>query len=299
MQTSCTVLEENIASTPLDFEVQRTLKKGVEAEGVGVFTGEKAAIRLLPSEVSGVVFKRVDLPGHPCLPARLEYVQGTPRCTVLGHQGVSVQTVEHLLAALKAFQIHNVMVEISGPEVPIFDGSSVRFVEMLREAEAVELDARRPVYTLQAPVSWSQGGVHLVGLPSSEYRVSYTLHYPTAPVIGTQFYSILVNKENFEKEVASCRTFSVYEEIAPLIERGLVKGGSLESAVVFKENQVMNPEGLRFSNEPVRHKLLDLIGDLSLMPFSFKGHILAICSGHYSNNEFAKQMFNHIKMENL
>lgn len=299
MQTSCTVLEENFGAAGFDFEVQRTLKRSVEAEGVGVFTGERATIRLFPSEVSGVVFKRVDLPGHPCLPARLEYVQGTPRCTVLGHQGVSVQTVEHLLAALKALQIHNVLVEISGPEVPIFDGSSAYFVDMLREAGCIELESRRPVYALQTPVYWSQGGVHLIGLPSSEYRVSYTLHYPNAPVIGTQFYSVAVKEEIFEKEIAPCRTFSVYEEIAPLIERGLVKGGSLESAVVFKENQVMNPEGLRFSDEPVRHKLLDLIGDLSLMPISFKGHILAICSGHYSNNEFAKKMFNHIKMENL
>ncbi len=225
-------------------------------------------------------------------------MQGTPRCTLIGTDGVCVQTVEHILAALRAFEIDNVRIEISGPEVPIFDGSSARFVEMIQTAGIVDLDGKKNIYSIEAPVFWSQGDIHLIALPSHEYRISYTLHYPYSSAIGSQFYSVKVDQEHFEKEIAPCRTFSVYEEIAPMIEKGLVKGGSLENAVIIKDNQVINPEGLRFPDEMVRHKVLDLIGDLSLVPVPFIAHIIAIRSGHASNNAFAKELFNHIKMEN-
>ena len=229
----------------------------------------------------------------------LECVQGTPRCTILGQDGVYVQTVEHILAALKAFKIDNALIEISGAEVPIFDGSSLPFVEMLHSAGTVEQEKRKTVYTITSPVFWSQGDIHLVALPSDEYRVTYTLHYPHCSLIGSQFCSVVVNQDSFEKEIAPCRTFSIYEEIAPMIEKGLVKGGRLDNAVIIKENRVINPEGLRFADEMVRHKVLDLIGDLSLVPVSFLAHIIAVRSGHSSNNAFAKELFNHIRAETL
>lgn len=277
----------------------RTLARDVSAEGVGVFTGEKVAIRLLPAtEEKGIVFRRIDLPGKPLLPAHLDYVQGTPRCTVLGDRGVYIYTVEHLLAALKAMDIHHAEVEISGSEVPIFDGSSLPFLEMLDLAGSCDLDGSVSQYSLLSPVFWSQGNIQIIALPSSEYRISYTLHYPQAPCIGTQFYSTRIHPEEFAREIAPCRTFSIYEEVAPLIAKGLIRGGSLDSAVVIRDNRVANPEGLRFSDEMVRHKILDLVGDLSLIPVDFVAHIVAIRSGHASNNAFAKELFNHIQMEN-
>ena len=278
---------------------QRSLQRSIAAAGIGVFTGEKVSIKLCPSGANtGIVFQRIDLPQCPTLPARSEFVQGTPRCTLIGNGQYSVQTVEHLLAALRAYSIDNVLIEISGGEVPIFDGSSQRFVAMIEEAGILELEEKKDCYKLKTPIFWSQGEIHLIALPSDEYRISYTLHYPHSLTIGTQFYTFALDQERFKKEIAPCRTFSIYEEIAPMIERGLVKGGSLDNAVIIKEDVVVNPDGLRFPDEMVRHKVLDLIGDLSLVP-PFLAHVIAVRSGHASNNAFAKELFNHIIMENL
>lgn len=278
---------------------QRTLRGSVSAAGIGLFTGEKISITLCPAEAnSGIVFKRVDLPEQPVLPARSDYVQATPRCTIIGSGNVIVQTVEHLLAALRAYNIDNILIEISGGEVPIFDGSSRHFVELIEKAGICELDVERELYRLRAPIFWSQGDTHLIALPCDEYRISYTLHYPHSSTIGTQFYSFVLDQERFKNEIASCRTFSIYEEIALMIEKGLVKGGSLENAIIIKGDAIVNPEGLRFPDEMARHKILDLIGDLSLVP-PFLAHVVAVRSGHASNNAFAKELLNHIKMENM
>ncbi|MBI2810214.1 MAG: UDP-3-O-acyl-N-acetylglucosamine deacetylase [Candidatus Melainabacteria bacterium] len=278
---------------------QRTLRRSISAEGTGLFTGKKVSIRLCPAEDNtGIVFERVDLPHRPLLPALSEFVQGTPRCTVIGNGKDTVQTVEHLLAALRAYGINNLRIEISADEVPIFDGSSLKFVELIEEAGISDLDSDVEVIKITSPVYWSKGDIHLIALPSDEYRISYTLHYPHSAAIGTQFFTFALDQEGFKNEIASCRTFSIYEEIAPMIEKGLVKGGSLENAVIIKEDAVINPEGLRFTDEMARHKVLDLIGDLSLMP-PFLAHVIAVRSGHASNNAFAKELLNHIKMENM
>jgi UDP-3-O-[3-hydroxymyristoyl] N-acetylglucosamine deacetylase len=277
---------------------QRTLQRSVSAVGVGLFSGEKVSIRLCPvEENTGIVFQRVDLPHRPILPARSEYVQGTPRCTITGNGKDFVQTVEHLLAALRAYNIDNVLIEISSYEVPIFDGSSLHFVAMIEEAGICELKSEKKIFRLKMPIFWSKGDIHLIALPSEEYRISYTLHYPHSTTIGTQFYTFVLDQEGFKNEIASCRTFSIYEEIAPMIEKGLIKGGSLGNAIIIKEDAVVNPDGLRYPDEMVRHKILDLIGDLSLVP-PFLAHVVAVRSGHASNNAFAKELFNHIKMEN-
>lgn len=277
---------------------QRTLQSSVSAAGMGVFSGEKVLLRLSPAEVNtGVVFQRVDLPHKPILPARSEYVQGTPRCTIIGSNQGTVQTVEHLLAALRAYEIDNVFIEISGGEVPIFDGSSAQFVAMIEAAGTCEQDAEKQIIRLKIPVYWSDGEVHLIALPSDEYRLSYTLHYPHSKTIGTQFYTFVLDSLRFKNEIAPSRTFSVYEEIAPMIEKGLVKGGSLDNAVIIKDDEVVNQGGLRFPDEMARHKILDLIGDLSLVP-PFTAHVIAARSGHGSNNAFAKQLSKQIKMEN-
>lgn len=298
MSFPCELMTVKNSSPTLKKMNQRTLLRRVSAAGIGLFSGEKVSISLCPAPVNtGVIFKRVDLPGSPVLPARVEYVQGTPRCTIIGNGEVFVQTVEHLLAALRAYDIDNVLIEISNCEVPIFDGSSLYFVSMIEEAGICKLEEEKELIRLKKPLFWSQGNIHLIALPSDEYRISYTLHYPHSKVIGTQFYTFLLDPERFKSEIASSRTFSIYEEIAPMIEKGLVKGGSLENAIIIKGDKVVNPEGLRFPDEMARHKVLDLIGDLSLVP-PFLAHVIAVRSGHASNNDFAKQFINHIKAEN-
>ncbi len=299
MSFPCTLPEVQKSSLANERAKQRTLKRSASVSGVGVFTGEKATLRLCPAEAdTGIIFQRMDLPHKPFLPAALEHVQGTPRCTMIGIQGALIQTVEHLLSALKAYHIDNALIEITGPEVPILDGSAAGFVEMIEKAGVTVLNEERTRGRLETPVYWTQKDTHLIALPSDEYRVSYTLHYPHSDFIGSQYYSFVVDEEGFKQEIAPSRTFSLYEDVAPLIEKGLLKGGSLDAGVLIKDNAVANPEGLRFKDEPVRHKILDLIGDLSLNAVSFSAHIIAIRSGHTSNIAFAKELAKHIKMEN-
>jgi UDP-3-O-[3-hydroxymyristoyl] N-acetylglucosamine deacetylase len=275
---------------------QYTLKKPISGRGTGLFTGREVSLTLIPAPVgTGIVFRRVDLPQAPQIPALADFVSSTPRCTVIGKGECTVQTVEHLLSALKAYDIGNLIIEISGPEVPIFDGSSLAFVKLIEEAGLQRQEEDGKLLVLEQPIFWSEGGIHIVALPSEECRFSYTLHYPQCKVIGSQFYTFVLTPESFKREIAPARTFSIYEEIAPMIEKGLVRGGSLDCAVLIKEGVVANPGGLRFSDEMARHKVLDLIGDLPPL----RAHIIAICSGHTSNNAFAKHLLNFIKVETL
>jgi UDP-3-O-[3-hydroxymyristoyl] N-acetylglucosamine deacetylase len=277
---------------------QQTVSQSDFLEGSGLFTGEKCFLRLCPAPVNtGVLFKRIDLPKNKYIPATLDFVQATPRCTLLGDHEVRVQTVEHLLAALKAYEIDNVIVEISGSEIPILDGSSMLFVDLIEKCGIVEQDLPLHAKTLEQPVYFSQGDIHLIAIPSDEYRISYTLHYPNSSLLRAQFYSTVINPETFKREIAPCRTFALYEEIAPLVEKGLIKGGGLENALIIKDGAILNPEGARFPEEMARHKVLDLVGDLSLMGISFTAHIIAIRSGHASNVQFARKLLNQITME--
>jgi UDP-3-O-[3-hydroxymyristoyl] N-acetylglucosamine deacetylase len=294
---SCETSVAEIFHAPLRRK-QQTLKRSFSVSGIGVFTGEVTTLRLSPLEGNrGIIFKRTDLPSQPEIPAKLEYLKSTPRCTLLANNEASVQTVEHLLAALKAYEVDNVLIEISGPEVPIMDGSSLPFVRLIEESGVAPQRAVKQLLKLSNPFFWSQGDVHLIALPDEHYRLSYTLHYPHSPFIGSQFYSITLDPERFKTEIAPSRTFSLHQEIAPMIEKGFLKGGSLQNGVVIDEKGIMNPEGLRFRDEMVRHKILDLIGDLALIK-SFVAHIIAVRSGHASNHAFALELSNHIQGEN-
>jgi UDP-3-O-[3-hydroxymyristoyl] N-acetylglucosamine deacetylase len=168
---------------------------------------------------------------------------------------------------------------------------------MIEEVGVVELDTQLTPVSLKHPVYYSCGDIHLVALPSDEYRISYTLHYPKTAVIKSQYYSGVVSKDRFIKDLAPCRTFALYEEISYLMDNGLIKGGSLDNAVVIMNDVVLSKEGLRFDDEMVRHKVLDLIGDLSLVGIPFNAHIIAICSGHHSNVELAKKIYSQITTE--
>lgn len=278
-------------------ENQRTLKQTMTIQGNGLFTGCKTTIKFIPApEGYGIVFRRVDLKSRPDLPAVVENVRGTPRCTILGDEQVSIQTVEHLLSALKAFEIDNLLIEIDGPEVPSCDGSAMPFVQMIEDAGVEVQTQTRKFARLKQPIFWSSGDVHLIALPSEDFKVSYTLNYPNSKLLGAQFYTLTVSSRSFKEEIAPARTFSLYEEIVPLIEKGNIKGGSLENAVIIKDDAVLNPEGLRFQDEMVRHKILDLIGDLSLVGTSFAAHVIALRSGHFSNTSLAREISNYLNM---
>lgn len=278
---------------------QRTLRDTTSFSGIGIHTGREVGLRFCPAkEGTGIVFKRVDLPGQPIIPATVEYVQDTARSTTIGIKDIHIHTVEHVLSAIKAYNIDNLSIEITSIEPPVGNGSADVFVEMIEKVGIREQDHQVPIVKLQQPVYWSEGDIHIVALPYSGYRISYTLSYPESHLLSGQFHSIELNEERFKQEIANCRTFSLYKEISFLIDKGLIKGGSLDNAVVIKDDVILSKGGLFFPNEMARHKILDLIGDLSLVGFDFHAHIIAIRSGHASNFAFAKRLLKYITMEN-
>ena len=277
---------------------QRTLKKEAKFSGIGLHTGHDVVMRFCPApEGTGIKFQRSDLPGKPIIPATVDYVQSTARSTNIGIGNVRVYTVEHVLAALRAYRVDNLVIDVSGPEPPVGNGSSDVFVEMIEDTGIVEQDGMRPVISLKSPISWTDSEAYIVAVPYDGYKISYTLHYPESSAIGTQFFELEVGAESFKREIAPCRTFAKYEEVSLLMDRGLIKGGSLDNAVVVKDDVVLSKEGLKFPDEMVRHKILDLIGDLSLVGFDFHAHVLAVRTGHTSNVEFARELYKNITVE--
>lgn len=270
---------------------QKTLKKEVVFHGKSLFLGQDVAVRLIPAAPNtGIIFRRSDLPDMPIIAAKTEQVKDATRCTKVSEGNHSVQTIEHFMAAVQASEIDNLIVDISGPEMPIFDGSAEPFIRFIDQAGVMEQDESKAVYVLEQPVSWNQGDMHLVAVPSEEYRISYTLHYPQSPYLRSQYYSCVVKPEIFRKEIAPCRTFTLYQEIAPLIEKGLLKHANLDCGVVIDGEKVLNPEGVRFPDEMVRHKILDIIGDFALLGCTFCAHIIAIKTGHAANHVVAKEL---------
>ncbi len=281
-------------------EMQKTVRKEGFASGVGLFTGEKVSLKICPAlPDTGIVFKRTDLAGSPEIPALISFVRSAPRCTCLATDRASVLMVEHLLSALCAYGVDNAVIEVEGPELLAADGSSQIFVELIEKAELeVQSEPRRYVRVSQ-PIYWAQGEVLLVALPSEEFRLSYTMHYPHSPLLRSQYYSFVVQPLRYKAEIAPCRTFSLYEEIVPFIEKGIIKGGGLENALVIQGGRVLNPDGARFEDEMVRHKILDLIGDLALIGAPLLAHVVAVRSGHASNAAFAKTLFDAMNLGRL
>lgn len=276
----------------------RTLKQEVAFAGIGIHTGEVVSMRFCPAkEGSGISFKRVDIPGQPIIPATVEYVCDTSRSTTIGIGKMRIHTIEHVLAALAAYQIDNLTIELNNIEPPVGNGSSDVFVNMIERAGVEEQEGVRPIVKILKPLYWSEGDIHLCAIPSNNLRISYTLNYPESPLLKAQFHSLVVDSRSFKAEIASCRTFSRYEEIAKLIDHGLIKGGSLDNAVIIKEDVAFSKNGLFFPDEMVRHKILDMIGDFSLVGFDFHAHVMAIRSGHASNYAFAQKLYQYITSE--
>ncbi len=276
---------------------QKTLKAPAEFSGIGIHTGKNVSMRFLPAPAStGILFRRVDLPSQPLIPATVEYVVETSRSTTLGLQEIRIHTVEHVLSALRAYEIDNLYIEIDNIEPPVGNGSSDVFVEMIEDAGILEQEEQIMPLMLKEPVYHSEEGIHLVALPADNYKISYTLSYPEHPLLKAQYHSIELNSDSFKREIAPCRTFSLYEEVSYLIDRGLIKGGSLDNAVVIKGDAVFSKGGLFYPDEMVRHKILDLIGDLSLVGLPFSAHVIAIRSGHAANVALAKKLLNALTM---
>lgn len=277
---------------------QRTLARPITLSGIGVHTGQEVTMKFLPAKDNhGIAFRRTDLPNTPVVPATVQYVCDTSRSTTIGVANKFIHTVEHVLAAVRAFDIDNLCIEVSNVEPPICEGNSVAFVDMIEQAGIIAQSDMMPIVKLQEPLYWSEGDIHLVALPYDGFRISYTLNYPDSKVLKSQFYSVLVNSSNFKKEIAPCRTFLLYKEIAALMDKGLIKGGSLGNAVVIQDDVVFSREGLHFPDEMVRHKILDVIGDLALVGIPFEAHVIAIRSGHASNFQLAKKLYNHFTSE--
>lgn len=275
------------------YRKQNTLSKKVTFSGIGLHTGEVVTLTFCPADPgSGIVFCRTDLPDSPLIPCIVDNIRDTSRNTTLGAGDVRVHTVEHVLAAVRAYHIDNLLIEVDAIEPPVGNGSSDVFVEMVEQAGVAVQESTIEIRSLNAPVYHTEGDVHLVALPCDRFKISYTLNYPNNELLKAQFFSIDVTPETFKRELAPCRSFGLYEEIGPLIDRGLIKGCSLSNSVVIKGDVVFSKNGLFFPDEMVRHKVLDVVGDLSLVGAPFLAHIIAIRSGHTSHKTLSKKLCN-------
>lgn len=269
---------------------QRTLAKSASLEGTSLHTGQPVTLTLKPAPAdSGLKFRRVDLPDQPFIAADVDKVQTVERATTLAEGSVKVHTVEHILSALTGMGVDNAIIEMDANEPPIADGSSRPYVELIKSAGIVEQDAPRRVWQLRQPVTIeTKGGSILTVLPSKDFRISVTCVGPEGRF--TQYFDAVITPETYEAELSPARTFCFYEDVAPLIEKGLIKGGSIENAIVLKGDQILSKEPLRFHNELARHKAMDMIGDLILNGRRILGHVIAIMPGHGPNTQLAAKL---------
>lgn len=292
---------------------QRTIKEPVSLSGIGLHTGQKATLTFMPApEDHGYKFQRTDLENQPVFSADVNRVISTDRGTTLKVNDATISTVEHVLSALSGLQVDNALIAIDGPEAPILDGSAIEFVKALKAAGIEEQSAERQYFEVEEPIAYrdEKTGAELIAIPSDHFEVITLIDFKTE-VLGQQ-YATLSRWEDYEKEIAPCRTFVFLHEIQALLERNLIKGGSLNNAIVISDRHVageelrilaaklglesipvsqegiLNADKLFFKNEPARHKLLDIIGDIALLGAPIKGKIIATKPGHSANVEFTK-----------
>src|SRR5438093_7652175 len=276
-----------MASTP---EFQHTVGKTASLSGTSLHTGEKVSLKLHPAPVDhGIKFKRKDLQEEPTIDARIENLKTVERATTIGEGSVRVHTVEHVLAALSAMDIDNAIVEMDANEPPIGDGSAQLYVDLIKRAGMTVQEEPRKFFDVSEPMhAESKTGALLVLLPDEKFRISCTQAGPNNRF--TQFLSMEVTPAAFEREIAPARTFVYYEDVQPLMEKNLIKGGSLENAIVVRGEAVLSREPLRFPDKFVRHKILDIIGDLALVGRRIRGHVVAVKPGHAANAELARSI---------
>jgi len=270
---------------------QRTLAKTVSCSGIGVHSGKSVNLTLKPAPINfGIKFTRTDLPDSPSIPACFSMVVDTSLATVIGHDGFIVSTIEHLMASLAGLSIDNVSVELDSYEMPIMDGSAQPFTRLLREAGIEELDAPRYYFVVKEPIELKKNGKSVGVYPSPELKITCNIEYDH-PLINKQTFSAIITEQVFENEISSARTFGFLNEIEYLKQYGFAKGGSLDNVVVIDKESILNQDGLRFPDEFVRHKLLDCIGDFSLLGLPMLGHIVLNKTGHAFNHAFIEKFF--------
>lgn len=268
---------------------QRTLAREVSIQGNALHTGENVTLTLRPAAPgSGIVFRRLDLHGTPELRPRVDLITDLVRATTIQSGHAKIHTVEHVLSALAGCGIDNAVVEMNASEPPILDGSARPFVNLILQGEPVEQEADREYFELDAPVSVTRGNSSVIALPCDQFKVSCTSADDRG--IHTQHLSLTVDPDVYMTQVAAARTFTVYEDIEALLKLGKIKGGSLDCAVVIRGDKIISKEPLRFPDEFVRHKILDIIGDLSLLGLPLKAHIVATRPGHAINAELTKAL---------
>ena len=273
---------------------QRTLRRSVSCSGIGLHSGNKVTLSLKPAPADyGIRFQRSDLGGLE-IPATVTHLGGIRLATGLTREAVSVETVEHLLAALTALGIDNCIVELNTPEVPIMDGSAAPFVYLiLNEAGVRRLPAAKKFLKVLRPISLSQGDKRIALYPSDHFKVTYSISFDH-PLIRHQSRTMKITDETFVEEIAPARTFGFLKEVEMLRQRGLALGGSLDNAIVLGETGVLNQNALRFEDEFVRHKILDAIGDLSLVGYPVIGHLVAHRAGHALHTAFAARILEDV-----
>ena len=303
---------------------QNTITKPISFSGMGLHTGIMVNATIFPGEVNtGIVFQRIDLEGEPIVKAKVDFVTDTSRSTLIEQNGVKISTVEHALSALSGMGVDNALIKLDGPEMPIIDGSASKYVEAILSVGLSEQSEDREYFEIKEPIVYrnEENGIEIMALPSEKFSASVMIDY-NSEVIGNQFAS-LGSMNEYATEIASCRTFVFFRELEVLWKNNLIKGGSLDNAIVVLDREVeqdeldriadlfnkprikVRPQGilsntkLKFSNEPARHKLLDLIGDLNLVGTPLKGRIIATRPGHMANVAFAKMLKDHIKNEKI
>ncbi|HEU4505696.1 MAG TPA: UDP-3-O-acyl-N-acetylglucosamine deacetylase [Nitrospira sp.] len=272
---------------------QQTLSNPISCTGVGLHTGKPVTLTLRPAPAeTGIVF--VNRNGHAgaTLAASVDHLVATELCTAISGNGFQVKTIEHVLAALAGLNVDNAFVDIDAAEAPVMDGSSAPFVQLIQSAGVVSQNRRRSFLKITRPLEIVDGSRRIRIEPSSTPRITYTIQYDH-PLIRTQTYAYEHSTYAFETEIAGARTFGFLQEVEALWSRGLGRGGNLENTVVLSEDGILNESGLRFSDEFVRHKVLDLIGDFSLLGLPFIGHLIADRSGHALHTRLVKQILDH------
>lgn len=270
---------------------QQTLARPVQCTGIGVHSGRQVNLKILPAATNhGIKFLRTDLPGKPIVSAHFNSVVDTSLATVIGADGVIVSTIEHLMASFSGLCLDNALVELDSYEIPIMDGSAAPFTRLLQSAGLQRQEALRCYFIIRQPISLREGAKSVTVFPAAHYRISYSIDFDH-PLIRQQDFSVVVTRETFDREISPARTFGFYYEIEYLKRYGLAQGGSLENAIVIDQDKILNTGGLRFTDEFVRHKLLDCIGDFSLLGMPILGHIVLKRSGHAFNHAFLEKFF--------
>lgn len=270
--------------------LQKTIRKRTVVEGVGIHSGNPCKLTFRPAPPdTGVYFIRADLPGTPSLKVSAKAVAATALQTTIGSDAFSVATIEHCLSALSALRIDNLFIELDGPEIPICDGSARDFCQALLAIGMVEQDQPRKYCYITEPIYFSEGDKHAYVVPYHGLRLTVTIDFPH-PAIGKQKLDLDVNEQTFAREIAGARTFGFVKDVEILQAKGLAKGASLQNAIGLDERKVVNPEGLRWPDEFVRHKTLDALGDLTTLEMPLMGHVTLYKAGHDLMNKLVRKM---------